>query len=136
MHKSKLSGFIIDCNTGDLSQAAAFWASALGMEIRQLPAAEGEKYVRLLDPVNQLHIEVQTVSHSSRVHLDIETDDIDAEVKRLQRSGAKIVERFQRWTVMEAPTGQRFCVVNNSSADFCGDCESVVEGIICREAPL
>jgi hypothetical protein len=51
------------------------------------------------------------VDHPGRVHLDIETDDIEAEVKRLEALGAKRVEFIKRWWVMEAPTGQRFCVV-------------------------
>jgi hypothetical protein len=55
---------------------------------------------------------LQKVDHASRIHLDIETDDIEAEVKRLEGLGAKRVEFVkQRWWVMEAPTGQRFCVV-------------------------
>ena len=37
-------------------------------------------------------IEVQTVDHPSRVHLDIETDDIEAEVRRLEGLGAKTVQ--------------------------------------------
>jgi predicted enzyme related to lactoylglutathione lyase len=118
MHKSKLAGFIIDCQTDDLSAAAAFWGSALGMEVRALPAEEGEKYARLVDPAGDLHIEVQTVSHPSRVHLDIEADDIEAEVRRLEALGAKRVAQVQSWWVMEAPTGQRFCVVRKSSPAF------------------
>lgn len=118
MHRSKLAGFIIDCQTGDLGGAARFWSQALGMAQKALPAGEGEKYVRLLDPQDRLHIEVQRVSHPSRVHLDIETDDIEAEVQRLAALGAKVVERVQTWCVMEAPTGQRFCVVRAASQDF------------------
>ena len=118
MHRSKLAGFIIDCQTGDLGGAADFWSQALGMEKKALPAEEGQKYVRLLDPQDRLHIEVQRVSHPSRVHLDIETDDIEAEVRRLTALGAKVVERVQTWCVMEAPTGQRFCVVRAASQDF------------------
>ncbi len=117
-HKSKLCGFIIDCRTDDLGAAAAFWGRALGMEIRQLPAEEGEKYVRLVDRNSELHIEVQKVDHPSRVHLDIEADDIEAEVKRLEALGAKRVAQVHSWCVMEAPTGQRFCVVRRSSASF------------------
>ena len=82
MHKSKLAGFIIDCNTADLEAAASFWGSALGMEVRRSPGEEG-KYIELVDPTEELHIEVQSVAHPSRVHLDIETDDIEAEVRRL-----------------------------------------------------
>ena len=111
MHRSRLAGFIIDCRTDDLSAAAQFWGSALGMPSRELPGEEGDKYVRLVDPADRLHIEVQSVSHPSRVHLDIETDDIAAEVRRLEALGARRVQQVQNWWVMEAPTGQRFCVV-------------------------
>ncbi len=118
MHKSKLAGFIIDCRTDDLSAAAEFWGGALGMEVRALPAEEGEKYARLVDPSGDLHIEVQAVSHPSRVHLDIETDDIEAEVRRLEALGARRVAQVETWWVMEAPTGQRFCIVRRSSPAF------------------
>ena len=118
MHKSRLCGFIIDCRTGDLPAAADFWGRALGMEIRALPGEEGEKYARLVDPASELHIEVQRVDHPSRVHLDIETDDIEAEVSRLEALGARRVSQVHSWWVMEAPTGQRFCVVRRSSPGF------------------
>ena len=118
MHKSKLSGFIIDCETLDLDRSADFWGSALGMAVRALPPGEGEIYKRLEDHQHGLHIEVQAVSHPSRMHLDIETNDIEAEVKRLEKLGAKRIEMVRSWWVMEAPTGQRFCVVQASSADF------------------
>jgi predicted enzyme related to lactoylglutathione lyase len=117
MHRSKLAGFIIDCQTGDLTQAADFWGSALGMPVRDLPPGE-ETYKKLEDLQHGLHIEVQTVSHPSRVHLDIETDDIDAEVRRLEKLGAKRVQFVHTWWVLEAPTGQRFCVVSASSTNF------------------
>jgi predicted enzyme related to lactoylglutathione lyase len=118
MHKSKLSGFIIDCQTLDLDASADFWGGALGLPVRSLPPGEGEIYKRLEDTKHGLHIEVQAVSHESRVHLDIETDDIDAEVRRLERLGAKVIGPVRTWWVMEAPTGQRFCVVRADSADF------------------
>ncbi len=118
MHKSKLSGFIIDCRTDDLSAAAEFWSGALGMPARELPGSEGELYRRLEDSQHGLDIEVQKVDHPSRVHLDIETDDIEAEVRRLERLGAKRVQAIKTWWVMEAPTGQRFCVVRASSPEF------------------
>ncbi|MGE3972862.1 MAG: VOC family protein, partial [Porticoccaceae bacterium] len=67
-----------------------------------------------------MHIEVQRVPHESRVHLDIETDDIDAEVARLIALGAIEIERPRngRWVVMQAPTGQRFCVVRPQQPDL------------------
>jgi catechol 2,3-dioxygenase-like lactoylglutathione lyase family enzyme len=118
MHKSRLAGFIIDCRTDDLPAAAAFWGAALGMRVRPLPAAEGERYVALDDPEERLHVEVQSGEHPSRVHLDIETDDVAAEVRRLEALGAKAVERIHTWCVFEAPTGQRFFVVRAKAASF------------------
>jgi hypothetical protein len=117
-HRSKLCGFIIDCHSGDLGSAAGFWGQALGMEIRALPGAEGEKYVRLVDRNSELHIEVQKVEHPSRVHLDIEADDLEAEVRRLEALGARRVAQVHTWWVMEAPTGHRFCVVRRTSPSF------------------
>ncbi|MDQ4105707.1 MAG: hypothetical protein M3157_00830, partial [Actinomycetota bacterium] len=55
---------------------------------------------------------VQSGDHPSRVHIDIETDGIEAEVRRLERLWAKRVEQVKSWCVMETPTGQRFCVKN------------------------
>jgi predicted enzyme related to lactoylglutathione lyase len=118
MHKSKLAGFIIDCQTDDLTRAADFWGRALGMPVRELPPEEAALYKRLDDPQHGLNIEVQKVSHASRVHLDIETDDIEAEVRRLEGLGARRIQAIHTWWVMEAPTGQRFCVVRAASKSF------------------
>lgn len=117
MHRSRLAGFIIDCNTDDLQAAAEFWGAALGMRVGALPEEEG-KYIQLIEPEDRLHVEVQRVSHPSRVHLDIEADDIEAEVRRLEALGARRVEKIKTWWVMEAPTGQRFCVVRAHGSSF------------------
>ena len=119
-HRSRLAGFIIDCNTGDLDAAADFWTQALGCSVADRDAGDDiAEYQMLGDTPGDLHIEVQKVAHPSRLHLDIETDDIEAEVARLEALGAKRVQHVRnRWWVMEAPTGHRFCVVpmDNDSA--------------------
>ncbi len=122
MHKSKLAGFIIDCKTTDLKGAAEFWSAALGMEMRGLAGEEGDKYIRLVGQREPLHIEVQMVDHDSRVHLDIGADDIEAEARRLEKLGAKRVAKVHGWIVMQAPTGQRFCVVQAKSKEFLDQC--------------
>jgi len=116
MHHSRLAGFIIDCNVPDLEQAAQFWSAALGYPLKNAAEEPSPKYRQL--ETDGLHIEVQTVTHESRVHLDIETDDIEAEVKRLEALGARRVQQIQTWWVMQAPTGQRFCVVRPQAKDF------------------
>jgi hypothetical protein len=52
------------------------------------------------------------------VHLDIESDDLEAEARRLESLGAKRVGPVKHWIVMEAPTGQRFCIVRPQSKEF------------------
>ena len=118
MHKSRLAGFIIDCRTDDLDQAARFWSQALGYSLKKSASAEDTDYWLFDTPADDLHIEVQKVEHPSRVYLDIEADDIEAEVKRLEKLGAKRVAQVRTWWVMEAPTGQRFCVVRVQRSDF------------------
>jgi hypothetical protein len=106
-HKSRLCAIGIDCQDADLDTAAAFWSAALG---RPVDATEGN-YASLVDRANQPAVFVQKVSHPSRVHLDIEADDVEAEVARLEVLGARRLEQVSTWWVMESPTGQRFCVV-------------------------
>jgi predicted enzyme related to lactoylglutathione lyase len=112
-HRSRLAGFIIDCQGDALAGASRFWSRALGLAIVDPDEAGEGRYARLAEGPGGLHIEVQAVDHPSRVHLDIETDDLDAEVARLTALGAVEVSRPRagRWVVMQAPTGQRFCVV-------------------------
>ncbi len=114
MHRSRLAGFILDCQTEDLDAATEFWSRALGMKVLGL---DGLDYQRLDAAKRDLTIEVQRVSHESRVHLDIQTDDIDAEVARLETLGATRVAKIKTWVVMQAPSGQRFCVVKGKDLD-------------------
>ena len=117
MHKSRLSNIIIDCQTDDIDAAARFWAAALG-RVAESQAEPSEPYRLLEGPPNEMKILVQAVGHESRVHLDIETDDIEAEAQRLERLGARRVAKVKTWWVMQAPTGQRFCVVRPQRSDF------------------
>ena len=57
----------------------------------------------------------QRVGDTSRIHLDIESDDVEAEVRRLEGLGARRKEFIERWWVMEDPSGQLFCVVPQQS---------------------
>jgi predicted enzyme related to lactoylglutathione lyase len=118
MHRSRLAGFIIDCRTDDLEASTRFWSEALGLGVRPSTNPEDANYRRLDTGAEALHIEVQQVDHPSRVHLDIETDDIEAEVRRLEKLGAREVARVRSWVVMEAPTGQRFCIVRVQNPNF------------------
>lgn len=117
MHKSRLAALVIDCRVDDIGTAAEFWSKALGRPIVQAEE-DLEKYARLDVLEEEVHVLIQKVDHPSRVHLDIETDNIAAEVHRLEALGATTVKVLERWTVMETPTGHRFCVVNPQRPDF------------------
>ncbi|EDP65084.1 hypothetical protein BAL199_22049 [alpha proteobacterium BAL199] len=116
MHKSRLGALVIDCKTDDLAEATAFWTGALGYSAA--PDQSDDRYVSLTGPSGEVKIILQKVEHDSRVHLDVETNDIDAEVKRLVGLGATEVARLKGWVVLEAPSGHRFCVVKPQRADF------------------
>ena len=118
MHKSRLAGFIIDCDTDDLDAAAAFWGAALGAPAKHPANPADTPYVELAVADGEPYFEVQKVDHASRIHLDIEADDIEAEVRRLEKLGAKRLADVKTWVVMEAPTGQKFCVVPVVRAGF------------------
>ena len=112
-HRSRLAGFIIDSQVDDLHAASAFWSAALGLKVTHPDDGDLGLYDKFEPGPGGLHIEVQKVKHPSRVHLDIESDDIEAEARRLVALGAKEIARPHagRWIVLEAPTGHRFCVV-------------------------
>ena len=118
MHSSRINGLLIDCNTDDIDAAARFWAEALGRPVDPDHPGTRGNYRMLETPPDELSIQIQRVDHQSRVHIDIETDDIPAEVARLEKLGAKVDERLERWVVMQAPTGQRFCVVRVQREGF------------------
>ncbi len=115
MHHSRLCTFVLDCKVEDLPAAAAFWSRALG---KPLAPSDDDNYCVLNTEEDEPMLLIQKVEHESRVHLDIETDDIDAEVARLEQLGAKRIERVKRWVVMEAPSGHRFCVVSRQRPVF------------------
>jgi len=121
VHRSRINGILIDCNVEDIDAAARFWAEALGRPIdRDHPGTRGN-YVMLEDRPDEISVQIQRVDHESRMHLDIETDDIPAEVARLEKLGATVDKQMERWVVMRAPSGQRFCVVRVQRDGFEAD---------------
>lgn len=117
-HHSRLCSLVLDCKVDDLGPAIAFWSAALGKPVAD-PDEDGDGRYAVLDTArDEPVILLQKVPHPSRVHLDIETDDVDAEAARLEQLGARKVAFVKRWWVMEAPTGHRFCVVGQQRDRF------------------
>lgn len=118
MHRSRLAQMVIDCETSDPDWAAQFWGQALGCAVRPQHSASEAMYRELAVHADQPRVLIQAVTHASRVHLDIETDDVEGEVVRLEQLGAARIAQVKRWWVMAAPTGQRFCVLPPQREDF------------------
>jgi predicted enzyme related to lactoylglutathione lyase len=110
MHRSRFCALVIDSEV-DVEKSAKFWAAAFGKELDKADP-EFPTYRTILTADDEPIILVQKVDHAPRVHLDIEADDKEAEVARLEALGAKKIAFVKRWYVMEAPSGHRFCVVN------------------------
>jgi catechol 2,3-dioxygenase-like lactoylglutathione lyase family enzyme len=118
VHHSRLCAVLIDCRTSDVDEAARFWAEALGRPVDLRHPGSRDNYRMLETPPDEPIVQIQRVQHESRVHIDIETDDIAAEVARLEKLGAKVARRLERWVVMQAPTGQFLCVVRVQRPGF------------------
>ena len=119
MHRSALTQVVIDCD--DLDAGVRFWSGALGARV----ASWDGPYVTLGTEPGGLHIVLQRVPErkeaKSRIHLDISTDDRDAEVARLEALGARRKEQVEDWWVMEDPNGNEFCVLPADAGDLPGD---------------
>lgn len=109
MHKSRLGNIVIDCPTDDLLREAAFWSASLGCPLPE-DVSGSSRFIQLQTRSGDVQIILQRVDHDPRAHLDIETDSIGEEVGRLEKLGARTVSRHDGWTVMQAPSGHRFCV--------------------------
>ncbi len=121
MHRSRLCALLIDCNVPDIDEATRFWSAALGRAPDPDHPGTRGNYRMLATLPGEPLVQLQRVEHESRVHLDIETDDIPAEVARLEKLGATVFARLERWVVMQAPSGQRFCVVRVQRPGFDDD---------------
>ncbi len=116
-HRSRLCHFVIDCD--DLDRAVDFWAAAFDATEERLREPSYQVYRQLRLPDSDIRVLLQrtsdTTNSKERMHLDIETDDVEAEVKRLEELGASRwdhqQERGYDFWVMRDPWGNEFCVL-------------------------
>ena len=118
MHRSRVATVIIDFDEATFEDGARFWSAALGRErltrnerfesLRGRIGGEGGMYVGLQ----------RGMSDPQKFHLDIETDEVEREVSRLEGLGAQVKARIRRHVVMRAPGGHTFCVIPAARGDF------------------
>jgi hypothetical protein len=109
-HYSRLSKIVIDVPPAEHDRELAFWSSALGQPLTRFdthPEYHGA-------PLHgaELGLLIQRLGHGpGRVHLDIHTDDLAAEIARLEKLGAERVQQMHSWWVLRDPAGLPFCVI-------------------------
>jgi predicted enzyme related to lactoylglutathione lyase len=112
-HRVRVATVVIDA--ADLEQATAFWSAALDTPVLTGDPAQ-DRYVSLGQAAGDLRLLLQRVPERHRdknaVHLDLETDDPEAEVVRLTSLGASREHPLGHgaW-VLADPAGNRFCVI-------------------------
>ena len=114
-------GLVLDC--ADPEQQAQFWSEALGY----INVGSAGSYVALYPrqgsgPKLLLQRVTEPKTSKNRMHLDIETADIEAEAIRLVGLGAQRLEdgtcseHGSTWMLMMDPEGNEFCVCDNGSS--------------------
>ncbi len=116
MHRSRLSAILIDTPHASAAASTAFWSAALGTPAQVEP--NEPEFTSLPGAVPGLEVAVQSVDDQARFHVDVETDDVDAEVTRLTALGAVELRRWLDARILRAPGGHLLCVVPRHSADF------------------
>ncbi|WP_241998056.1 MULTISPECIES: VOC family protein [Kribbella] len=104
-----MSTFLIDTPQDEAAETAAFWSAALGVGAESPPGEP--QYITLKDALPGYVLAVQAVDDAPRYHLDIETDDVAAEVARLEGLGAVEVSSWQGCHTLRAPGGHLLCVI-------------------------
>jgi Glyoxalase-like domain len=111
-HYSRVSKIVVDADPEVHDQELAFWRGATGQELpryERFPEYHGTDL-----PGTEFGLLVQHLGEGpSRLHLDIHTDDLPAEVTRLEALGATVVRREEGtfWCILRDPAGLLFCVV-------------------------
>jgi Glyoxalase-like domain len=98
----------------DATVVATFWAGALGRELNPgASSASASLAVRAGTDDHPIlfHGVPEPKSVKNRLHLDLITDDFDAEVARLHGLGATELASFAKWTTLADPEGNEFDLI-------------------------
>jgi Glyoxalase-like domain len=111
-HRSRLAVLVIDTEQRQREAAARFWSGVLGRTRRRADDSMA-RYAHLETPAGStLDVIGQgTTPEHVGLHLGIEADDVEPEVARFERLGARRKRFVDDWCVMEAPSGHAFCVI-------------------------
>jgi hypothetical protein len=115
-HRARLVQICIDSPRSVHAAEVAFWRGVLPGRWVPSRAAEfaGKWHDDAGSPIQLLFQQLDETSGTVRAHLDLGTDDLPAEVRRLVNLGAADVGRGRGWHVLRDVAGLPFCVTENS----------------------
>ncbi|WP_114559163.1 VOC family protein [Desertihabitans aurantiacus] len=117
-HRTRLVQVCIDCPPDHHDAETAFWRQATGWRWDG-GGADSEFTGKLFpDPSSPVQLLLQRLGedetgHATRAHIDLGTDDLDAEVARLERAGARRLWPGDGFVALRDPAGMVFCVTGN-----------------------
>jgi hypothetical protein len=109
MPRSRVYAILIDTPEAEAARAASFWSAALGVPAQPVPSEP--QFTVLHKALPGLVTAIQAVDDTPRFHLDIETDDVEAETTRLLDLGATQISQWLECRVLRAPGGHLICVL-------------------------
>jgi hypothetical protein len=115
-HRSRLVQVCIDAPVDAHEREVTFWRELLDGAWVDSSSAEfaGKWHDDQGSPIQLLFQRLDEPYGAVRAHLDLGTDDLDAEVRRLVGVGAGDVGRGRGWHVLRDPADQLFCATENS----------------------
>ena len=113
MHRSRIGLVLIDHPESDWERGLAFWAGVQGVEPTTDEPGDTASMYRSIGSMGGVALESQRIGEGTpaRIHLDIESDDVGAEVRRVVAIGATVLEEREGYTILRDPGGLVFCVV-------------------------
>ena len=109
-HHSRLSKIVLDVPAADHDRELAFWSAAVGQPLTRFDTHPEYHGAALHGPEFGLLIQ-RLGDGPGRIHLDIHTDDLAAEITRLEELGAERVQQVHAWWILRDPAGMLFCVI-------------------------
>jgi hypothetical protein len=109
-HYSRLCMIVVDVPEPDHDREMTFWSGALGQPLSAIENQPSYHYAQLHGQEAWLLLQ-RLGEGQARMHVDFHTDDLEAEVARLEKLGAQRIEKIEKWWLMRDPAGLTFCVV-------------------------
>jgi predicted enzyme related to lactoylglutathione lyase len=115
----KIGSIVIDCKEN--GKMSTFWREALHYDVGRAPDPHDPEPSSILAAKSGEGPNViidQMEPYRGKIHIDLYSDDTDADISRLLKLGAKVHRPHEEgtdFTILEDPEGNLFCVVDARS---------------------